>query len=450
MEKEHYKILGIEKDATADTIEALFDRLLREFSPEPNTGAAAGAEESAEGAEIFCLVSNRERRESFDRFGYYVTIRSVQYRLHGKAFSIKLEIDPVNGFKRIRVIELESPESKPAKRQNLKPSAQTEINLGDVVLSMHYLAPTSEKTRKAIAKALGFEWQIYIDPTISTQTESGLPENQTVSAPNKSGDQTGERPGLSTEEAKTADESPEDIITLTPQEEKETVLTEIFSADDLAAVDPLPPTVIEYHFKKPPFVPLLDEKWFRAIMSLILATPTVTSEIDFKRLEARLVKLAPVRELPKIYRNTLQKGVQIMLDVSESMQPFRRDQEELVSALAGLLDKSRLKIFKYELKTAPDKRLVWHPRGVPDLQAETPVLMVTNFHVSNRQRLHRIESHAPLVDFFGELENKKCPVAALVPLPEELFPKDLKNFAGCSYSWDRDTSPQTVSRIRRK
>lgn len=325
-------------------------------------------------------------------------------------------------------------------------NAATDIGLNELLLSWHFLSPTTDKAKRAIAEALGFDWQrrnvervVSAPNDSSTNTESIIESASDISTENE------ELPGI--ENTESADLSP-NAVRLNPQQEKETDLVEIFNVD-WDEVESLPPTKLELHFEKPPFVSLFDEKWFRAIMSLILATSAPTREIDLNFIEQRLINLSVLEKVPMLYRKTLNRGVQVMLDVSDAMQPYRRDQKEMLSSLFSLFDEHRIKVFQFEFETLPQKRIAWHDKPVKPIHPEIPILMITNFFTSNRQRLWRIENYEPLMQFFQEAKNKKCPVAALVPLTKTEFPADLKRFISCSYVWDRTTTPQVASKIKR-
>jgi hypothetical protein len=320
---------------------------------------------------------------------------------------------------------------------NFNKTRSTDIGLADVLLSFHLLSPTSEKTKKVIANALGFDWEYAVRPnhveTIITPKTDNKPE---VPPTEKT---------ITKDE--TIDSSP-DITTLKPQQEVEDELVELFNVDWMG-VESLAKTDIEVHFEHPNFVPLFNEKWFCGILSLILGTSIPTQEIDLSLVEKNIVNLLPIKDLPTRYRNSINRGVQIMLDVSESMQPFWRDEREIVYSLTGLLDKHRINVFEFEFETLPENSIVWRSNSPENIQTEIPILIITNFHTSNREKIWRIRGYEPLIRLFEEAKSKKCPVSILAPIPEEWFPADLKKFVKCSYVWDRKTSPQTVSRIKK-
>lgn len=327
-------------------------------------------------------------------------------------------------------------------------SDTTDIGLNELILSWHFLSPTTDDAKKAIANTLGFDLQwrdvasvVSSSPNDSqANTELGIEPVSNIPS-----EKIEEFPEI--ENTETADLSP-NAIRLKPQQEKETNFVEIFKAD-WDKVESLSPTRLELHFEKPPFVPLFDEKWFRAIMSLILATSTFTREIDLNFVEEKLINLSVIEKVPMLYRKTLSHGVQVMLDVSDTMQPYSRDQKEILSSLFSIFDEHQIKVLRFGFEILPQRRILWHDKPVKNIQSGIPILMITNFFTSNRQKLWRIGNYEPLMQFFREAKNKKCPVAALIPLPKTEFPVDLKQFISYSYVWDRTTTPQVASKIKR-
>lgn len=312
-----------------------------------------------------------------------------------------------------------------------------DIGLSDVFLSLRFLSPESETTRKAIVNALGFEWEA---PGISSEQKD----------PNAEGFSSPSVPAPQVEVSEQSQISaPDNITILHPQQETDVDSIDIFAGVEWENLDMLAETKIDEHFKKPRYVSLLKENWFRGIMSLILSTSMPTPKIDLKLLEKSITRLLPIEHVPYRLHQTLELGVQILLDVSESMQPFWRDEANLIVSLSHLLDEHKTRVFEFELEMFSERRIVWQVGSSELLQWKVPILIVTNFGFGGEQRVSKIRDCEPLRALLERAKNKKCPVAALVPLPEQNFPSDLKKFIPFSFVWDHGTSPQIVSRILR-
>src|SRR5256714_7284757 len=68
-ERDYYEVLGVPRDADEADIKRAFRRLARELHPD--VSEAADAEQRfREVVEAYEVLSNRERRELYDRFGH--------------------------------------------------------------------------------------------------------------------------------------------------------------------------------------------------------------------------------------------------------------------------------------------------------------------------------------------------------------------------------------------
>jgi DnaJ-class molecular chaperone len=68
-EKDHYEVLGVSRDATADQIRRAYRRLAREYHPDVNQSQDA-ATRFAEVQEAYEVLSDAEKRKAYDRFGH--------------------------------------------------------------------------------------------------------------------------------------------------------------------------------------------------------------------------------------------------------------------------------------------------------------------------------------------------------------------------------------------
>jgi hypothetical protein len=305
--------------------------------------------------------------------------------------------------------------------------------LRDIFLALKYLKPQTEETKNAIVKALGFELLAAASRESGGDSmDGGLLENLPKREP---------RTTLPTPSAAASTAQ-----VLEPQLETEAEPAEIFGAVDWEEIEVLAETedVVEPLTR---YVSLFNENWFRAIMSLLLSTQTPSTELDLKLIEKGLIQMSPIARVPYRFRRSLERGVQILLDISESMQPFWRDEAELVAALSHLIDKHKMRVSEFEIFS--QRQIVWQEESQELLEPEIPLLLVTNFGVSNEETMPLLRNNESMLRLLAQAKSKKCPVIALVPLPEQFFSPDLKSFIPFSFVWDRPTSPQVVSRIKR-
>jgi len=67
---DHYEVLGVARSASADEIKRAYRRRARELHPDTNPGDTEAEKEFKEVAAAYEVLSNRERRAAYDRFGH--------------------------------------------------------------------------------------------------------------------------------------------------------------------------------------------------------------------------------------------------------------------------------------------------------------------------------------------------------------------------------------------
>ena len=70
MARDPYEVLGVEPDATEQQIKKAFRALARELHPDVNAHDPAGEEKFKEAAEAYEILSDEERRATYDRYGH--------------------------------------------------------------------------------------------------------------------------------------------------------------------------------------------------------------------------------------------------------------------------------------------------------------------------------------------------------------------------------------------
>ena len=68
--RDYYEVLGIGKSATADQIKSAYRKLAVKFHPDKNPEDKAAEEKFKEASEAYHVLSNSERKQSYDNFGH--------------------------------------------------------------------------------------------------------------------------------------------------------------------------------------------------------------------------------------------------------------------------------------------------------------------------------------------------------------------------------------------
>src|SRR5580700_2346986 len=68
--RDYYEVLGVARDADDATIKKAFRRLARELHPDVNAHDPDAEEKFKEAAEAYEILSDPERRATYDRYGH--------------------------------------------------------------------------------------------------------------------------------------------------------------------------------------------------------------------------------------------------------------------------------------------------------------------------------------------------------------------------------------------
>src|SRR5207245_9378978 len=70
MRRDPYEVLGVARDASEQEVKKAFRALARELHPDVNSHDPAAEEKFKEAAEAYEVLSDGERRATYDRFGH--------------------------------------------------------------------------------------------------------------------------------------------------------------------------------------------------------------------------------------------------------------------------------------------------------------------------------------------------------------------------------------------
>lgn len=70
MKRDYYEVLGLERSASLDEIKKAYRKLAMKFHPDQNPGDKAAEEKFKEAAEAYGVLSDAEKRRTYDQFGH--------------------------------------------------------------------------------------------------------------------------------------------------------------------------------------------------------------------------------------------------------------------------------------------------------------------------------------------------------------------------------------------
>ena len=68
--RDYYDVLGVDKSSSTDQIKSAYRKLAVKFHPDKNKGDKAAEEKFKEASEAYHVLSNSERKQSYDNFGH--------------------------------------------------------------------------------------------------------------------------------------------------------------------------------------------------------------------------------------------------------------------------------------------------------------------------------------------------------------------------------------------
>src|SRR5688572_20337588 len=96
-----------------------------------------------------------------------------------------------------------------------------------------------------------------------------------------------------------------------------------------------------------PLDPLFRKEWTRHILTAILSTIRRVGRIDLQETLSRISRLEVIDQPPRTPESRVVPNIQLLLDQSESMEPYYLDQAVLMQALIKLVGKHRIQVMRF-------------------------------------------------------------------------------------------------------
>jgi hypothetical protein len=299
----------------------------------------------------------------------------------------------------------------------------TGIGVADVLRALDALRPADDDTTSAVVALLGFDL---------------LPPAGTVEPT------TPDDVDLDTEEVEAYREADEgaEIELLTPISHDSAPLD---PRTDWRAAEPVDEHPIEVLTAPLPHQPLLLPRRAPSIIAAAAATVTEEDAPDPEALVEMVAEGRPVQRIPHRRRRTLIRGVQVLLDHGKGMEPFARDQVELLRDIRSVVGRSAVE--RVSFRNAPTRGALpagqrrWQAYTPPP--AGTPVLAVTDLGIGGPPVYPARAQSGEWVDLAAQLGRRGSALVALVPYPPSRWPPQVAA-AVPVVTWDRKTTLSAV------
>jgi len=215
---------------------------------------------------------------------------------------------------------------------------RSEIWLGDVARAFAALRPQTAADRAAIARLLGFESQLEAAPAQPSHPPSAVPEAERAPVPERPVRRWGiplVRPSLG-RSARAQGATDERRLLVPVSRDPRPTVTWGQPALTVATTEQLS--------QLPPHIPLLPPRSTTVILQTLLGQPVPEGAVDVALTANQLAAQRPVFEMPRHERSSLRFGVQVLIDRGEGMEPFRRDQAELVGSIVRVFGRERVQL----------------------------------------------------------------------------------------------------------
>jgi hypothetical protein len=312
----------------------------------------------------------------------------------------------------------------------------SQINLADLLESMHTLAPADAEASDGILRLLGLEPR-------TTEPPPGSGRKLRPARPPAT--QQPEPPADAPSQSESAEPRPRRRLesVLTPGNSGRAPLPEW-----IAATEQLGSTETRRLHRAIPLEPLFPARATRAILSGALATPAETGPLNLARVVEMVGRAQTITRMPRFVIPTLSRGVQLLIDQSEAMQPFAADQSVLRSALVQVAGRDRTTVFYFhgspEWGAGTGLREDWLPWKSP--AAGTPVVALTDLGIAQPSCIAGQANASDWKRFAQLLARAHCPLLALVPYPQRRWPAALLRHMDI-VQWDRNTTASVIRRV---
>jgi hypothetical protein len=333
----------------------------------------------------------------------------------------------------------------PSKLRKLQASYQVSdrspvVYLADLIRAFETLAPQDDATRQAIAEMLGFEWT-----AVRAAVASAVSPEESRSAAGQRADRGSQRKA---DESSTAvNSSPTLRSDWLPSQLSQAAVDH--QALEVEVKQPEAVLPEDQAYLLPPFEPLFRPNATRGILSAAVATESGDGPIDLELLVDRIARRAHLDEIPREPVPTLRRGLQLLVDMSEALMPFSRDQDWLRATLEKLVPADRLEMLFFAgcpgRGAGTGLRSEWTGYRYPS-RPGTVILLLTDLGIGRPLFSTERADAAEWREFALGARRAGCPLVALTPYASQRWPAGLEDVMKI-IEWDRRTNATRVRMV---
>jgi hypothetical protein len=319
------------------------------------------------------------------------------------------------------------------------------IFLGDLARAADELGIRDPQTLRLVAELLGISVDL---PELPQEVPAGgATGGGTGPAPRKEDEEEGEDGGAEEESAgdeKAAVREEDEGVAVPIRLHPVSGEREVWVPD----VGETPPSD-EGSIEVPPLDPLFGPQWARGILTAGLATLGPDGPLDVEAITEALARCEVIERVPTLPSWTLERGAQLLMDKSQAMMPFVRDQAWLLREIRNVVGEDRLEVLRFA--GSPGRGAGRGARPWPAYAPPppgTPVVLLSDLGVCQPPLVAEWAGEEEWVTFAASVSRAGCPLLAFVPYGPERWPPRLARLMNI-FQWDRGTTASAVANVNR-
>lgn len=181
-----------------------------------------------------------------------------------------------------------------------------------------------------------------------------------------------------------------------------------------------------FKYVVPPFLSIVDKSKRRAKVISAGTDLVDTGEVDIEGAIDILTQNMPLTTFPYLREKCLSHSFHILLDKSERMRPYIRDEFDWLVQFEDIVGKEYLEV--YSFLGSPRREILSKKRdsiaGYKLPSQGMPIIVFSDLAINSRDTALRGE----WLDFFREADSKGCPITVFSPYSSGCYPEKIKRY----------------------